>query len=516
MIDAFIALAIATVASIVICPLAAKFATMVNLVDQPDSHRKLHKTPIPLIGGLTLLPICFAVPLVLYLVHFGIVKKIEFEDTRQVVGLAIATCILFVVGLLDDRFKIRGRQKLLGQLVAITVLIVFNYHFDKISLFSTEISLGVFSILFVYAWMLGTTNSINLLDGADGFASTIGIVLSLAVAAMSAILGNTWDAVIAASLAGSLIGFLRLNFPPAKVFLGDSGSMLIGFILGALAIRLTCKEATAYTFLGPVAILAIPFIDTVAAIIRRRLTGRSIYETDRGHLHHELKRKGISNHKMLFYVAVLCTVTAFGGVLSLVTEESEYAIISVVAVVIFLVVSRMFGFAEFRLLSGKIASASKSFLVISNASRVQNNEVRIQGEGNWQVIWNELRNFAASNQIHRLTLDLNIPWLHESFHATLKQETGLDETDEQSTWWSEIPVMVDDRIVGRLDILSNHTEEFPAYDVINRLLAKIDELRGEFRATLQACAVAEQSSTDALVTTKQENTSAQQETPAQL
>ena len=511
--DAFIALAIATVASLIFCPIAAKLASSLRLVDQPDSHRKLHKAPIPLIGGLSLLPICFLVPLGIYFFRLRPANSVSYEDTTQIVGLGIAVCLLFIVGLLDDRFKVRGRQKLVGQVVAITVLIIFNYHFDKISIFDKEVSLGVFAILFVYAWMLGTTNSINLLDGADGFASTIGIVLSLAVAAMSAILGNTWDAVIAASLAGALIGFLRLNFPPAKVFLGDSGSMLIGFILGALAIRLTCKEATAYTFLGPVAILAIPFIDTVAAIIRRRLTGRSIYETDRGHLHHELKRKGISNRKMLFYVAVLCTVTAFGGVLSLVTQESEYAIISVVAVVIFLVVSRMFGFAEFRLLSGKIASASRSFLVINNNNRIQNNEVRIQGEGNWQVIWNELRNFAASNQIHRLTLDLNIPWLHESFHATLKQETGLDETDEQSTWWSEIPILVDDRIVGRIDILSNHTQDFPAYAVITRLVEKIDELRGEFVATLEACAASNQS-TDNLMQTPASTVPMEEKSPA--
>ena len=416
----------AALAAVLLGPGAGKLAIRVGLVDNPDKRRKLHKEPIPLIGGLLIVPVGISV--VILTTYFGWVYGLfdEFQpsssDFLQIGGLAIGTCILLAVGILDDRFGLRGRQKLIGQIAAASVLVGFGYEFTEIELFGYPVSFGIFSILIVYAWILGAINSINLLDGADGFASTIGIVLSGAFAIMSLFTGHYIDAIVAASLSGTLLGFLRYNFPPAKVFLGDSGSMLIGFILAALAIRLTYKQATMYAFLGPIAILSIPFLDTGAAIIRRRLTGRSIYATDRGHLHHELQRKGISNRRILFYVSILCVVTSAGGVLSLVMQESEYALISILAVVVFLVVSRLFGFAEFRLISGKVLSMSRSFLVVASPKRVQNNEVRIQGEANWQDVWNRLRNFAAANQLSRLTLDLNIPWLHESFHATLKQQ----------------------------------------------------------------------------------------------
>ncbi len=495
MIELVLAFLLALALSFLMCPLASRLSIMIGMVDHPDARRKLHKKPIPLIGGFVLVPTIALSVGIIYAIKPELFSQVKSEDWWQILGLLIATVILLGVGILDDRFGLRGRQKVLGQLVAILVLYIFEYRFEEISIFQTTLKLKVtalwnFSIIFIFAWMMGAINSINLLDGADGFAGTIGIILSLAFAVMSAFRGDTnlVDTIIAAGMAGALLGFLRLNFPPAKVFLGDSGSMVIGFILGALAIRLTYKEATVYAFLGPIAVLAIPFIDTIAAIIRRRLTGRSIYATDRGHLHHELQRKGISNRRMLFYVAILCVVTATGGVLSLVTKQSEYAVISIVAVIAFLLISRLFGFAEFRLLSGKIFSISNSFLVLNRGKKVQTNEVRIQGEANWQGIWNELRKFAALNQIARMTLDLNIPWLHESFHATLKND--LSDRAEK-TWWTEIPIVVDKRIIGRLDILASNESEIPVYDVIKGLIDKIDSLAPEFRETFASVAESE-------------------------
>src|SRR5437868_2212657 len=142
--------------------------------------------------------------------------------------------------------------------------------------------------------LLGAIGSLNLIDGMDGLLSTVGVLVSLAVAGM-AVMGGHWLAACAAvALAGALLGFLRYNFPPATIFLGDSGSMLIGLVLGVLAIKSALKTPTTVALMAPAVLLTIPIFDTFAAILRRKLTGRSIYSTDRGHLHHCLLSRGLS------------------------------------------------------------------------------------------------------------------------------------------------------------------------------------------------------------------------------
>ncbi len=474
MLSVIFAFIMSVVGAILLVPRLAIIARRLNIVDRPDRQRKLHQSAIPLVGGVAvLITMVVAVPVSVYGGHEcqgllgqwmeNFMARLPLEvdsfqltvresDYLALAGLLIGSVILVGVGVLDDRFQLRGRQKLVGQAVAVTALIIFGYHFSEVTVAGYRIEFGIFSVLFVYAWVLAAINSVNLLDGADGIAGTVGIVMSLALSLMAMYQEEWLTALISASMAGALFGFLRFNFPPAKVYLGDAGSMLIGFVLSALAIRYTFKQNSAIAFFAPVALLAIPFLDSAAAVIRRRLMGRSIFEVDRGHLHHSLMKRGYSPRVSLLWVALLCTTTAAGAVLSLVNQQSAYALASILIVIVVMIASKIFGVAEYQLISRRASAIAKSFLKLPSASGLnyQQASVHVQGSRDWQDVWKMLCVFADTKCLNEITLDLNAPWLHESFHATLRR-SDADRSDNQQ-WYSQIPLVSEGRVFGRVEV----------------------------------------------------------------
>lgn len=454
--------------ALLLVPLLARVANRVGLVDLPDDNRKLHKSAIPMVGGITIfVAASVAIPALLF--YFADSFRFRPSDGTELGGMLMGAALLLIVGLADDFWNLRGRQKLIGQIIAITVLIISGFQFDHLTFAGFRIEFGIFSVLVVYAWMLVAINSINLLDGADGFASTVGIVMSLALSVMAIYQGKMVDAIIALSLAGALVGFMRYNFPPAKAYLGDSGSMLIGYMLGAMAIRCAFKQATAYAFFAPVALLAIPLIDTAAAIIRRRMMGRSIYSVDRGHLHHRMMKQGYSPRISLLWVALLCTMTAVGAIMALVYRKTEYAVASIVIVVLVLFFARIFGLAEFQLVSNRALSIARSFLRVSHGDKnhVQSS-VHVQGSRDWQELWEQVCQFADEHEVNELTMDLNVPWMHESFHAT-RRRTGTKK-DATREWYVQLPLVVEGRLFGRIEVLAAKDGRYTHHQIVNDLL----------------------------------------------
>ena len=491
-----IAVALAFFASLITAllavPVLSRIAKVVGLVDLPDNKRKLHADAIPLIGGIaifasTLIAVPCIVSLTLNYQEFFLdwgrpLSALNFSDFKQLVvsfrpadqseliGLIIGSVIILGVGILDDRYAIPGRQKLFGQFIAATVLIFFDYHFDKVTFAGFTIQFDVFSIIFVYGWVLAAVNSVNLLDGADGIAGTIGIVMSFSLGIMSISLGQTLNAVILFGFAGSLVGFLKFNFPPAKVYLGDAGSMLIGFVLSAMAIRGMSKQTSAFAFFAPLALLSIPFIDTSAAIIRRRLTGRSIFEVDRGHLHHSLMKRGYSPRASLLWVLALSLTTATGGVLSLMNKQSIYALVSIALVILIMMGNRIFGNAEFRLVTRKASGLAQALLKNKTENRstnVQQSIVHVQGTRNWDHIWQSLSDFADGSGLLELTLDLNAPWIHESFHATRRRKDISRGSSHE--WYAQIPLIAGERLFGRVEIVGSGQEKLTHHQIVQNL-----------------------------------------------
>ena len=529
---AILALIVAACVGLAIVPVAKKWGRRFGLVDQPDKKRKLHANSIPLVGGIAIfITFLLTLPIVAFLAEdFSL---IDLVSDRSMQGLFLASLVILGIGILDDRFEIRGRQKLLGQIAAASILIYFGYRFDIVSVFGIDLSgeNPVFYYLVAYAWILIGINSVNLLDGADGFASTIGFVTCIALCVMAIGVaqktelpaeGHTLedyvlqvrkkspkstevellkkakelqaifytnlylqkqpaslppkqalaraekkalslqyqqaarptffrDGILAALMAGAILAFLRFNFPPATAFLGDAGSMLIGLFIAAMAIKTGLKQNMLYAFLAPIALLAIPLFDTFAAIIRRKLTGRSIYDTDRGHIHHAIISKGFGPRKSLLLFFSMCLMTATGGTMALIYEQAEYAVLAIIAVAVFLVVGRIFGVAEFKLISHGSSSVIRSILPTSKQKQnsASHSSIRIQGHRDWEICWQVLREFAETQRINQLSLDLNLPWIHESFHGKYKSE---DKSLMDDQWSLELPLIVDDRSVGRLKL----------------------------------------------------------------
>jgi UDP-GlcNAc:undecaprenyl-phosphate GlcNAc-1-phosphate transferase len=354
--------------TLALTPLVRRLASKLHLVDYPDSVRKLHDHPVPLGGGVIVL-VGTATATLLALVAPHEWQGLLWKGGHHLAGLFLAALLVNLLGLADDCLHLGARRKLAGQILVALVIVVAGLEIRRVQLLDWQVELGLLSIPFTLFWILGATNALNLLDGSDGVATTVGIVLCLALAAMALMLPNRQiEAIVALALAGSLAGFLCYNFPPASIYLGDSGSMLIGLVIGVLALRSGLKGPATIALAAPTAICAIPILDTAMAIIRRTLTGRSVYATDRGHLHHCLLRHGLSRRATVLSIGALCTWTAVAALASVYRRNELLALVGILAVVGTLIVTRYFGHEESRMLTTRLASAVGPLFVLATSA----------------------------------------------------------------------------------------------------------------------------------------------------
>lgn len=432
-------------------PLVARFSVRWGLIDAPDAHRKLHERPVPLTGGPTIL-ISSIAAIAITLAWFPDLLKPTANDAKFLACLFTAGLLLAVIGLIDDRFGMRGRQKLAGQILAAVIMLPSGIVIRQATILGLPISFGDLGPIITVLCLVGAINALNLIDGVDGLACTTGIILSLSIAAVTFVYGGRPDGLLMSLvLAGTLSGFLLFNFPPAKMFLGDSGSMLIGLILGAVALKCSLKQFTAATLIMPTAIWAIPLFDVSMAIVRRKLTGRSLYETDRGHLHHCLQRKGLGGAKLLGITASLCALTGFGAVMASIMENDLIAIIGVGTALALLVLTRSFGHTEMNLLTNRVRRLTGSmFRRAPVQSVLHDEEMRLNGDRDWQHLWMTLTDFAERFEMDKVELIVNLPMVGEEYHASWKRKT---ETLSHEAWKSEIPLIVHGIRVGHIKVV---------------------------------------------------------------
>ena len=445
-----IAAAVSFAASLLLTPLVRRLAIRWNIVDRPDEHRKLHARVTPLGGGIAVLA-AFAIAVAVIAPLSSSQRAVFADDVGFVIGLSFAALAICVVGLLDDRFALRGRQKLLGQVVAASILIASGLCIRGVQLFDWNIQLGLLAVPFTLFWLLGAINALNLIDGVDGLATGVGIVLSLSIAAIAGLSGHRTEAFLALAMAGALLGFLQYNRSPASIFLGDAGSMLIGLVLGALAIRGSFKGPATAALAAPTAILAIPIFDVSMAIVRRRLTGRSIYTTDRGHLHHTLLKRGFSSTKTAALFGLLCSVTAVGAVISIAMNNEFLAYTAIGGVVLTLIVTRSYGHHESRLLAQRLKHLAVSLVPVLRKSGERSGELRTHLEGNqqWEELWDTLTGFAERFDLNTVQLNITLPAHGEEFHASWQRK---NTHDDKELWHSDIPLYACNVSIGRLKI----------------------------------------------------------------
>jgi UDP-GlcNAc:undecaprenyl-phosphate GlcNAc-1-phosphate transferase len=441
--------------NLALTPIFRTLARKVGLVDKPDGRRKLQSNAIPVAGGPALIITVMATVGLAAAFADYLGSGVNFHPDFLLVLLAAST-IICVVGIIDDAVGLRGRYKLLGQFLAVGVVIACGIQVHRVNVFDVEVELGIFSIPLTLFLLLGAINSLNLLDGMDGLLGSVGLIVCATFGAMAVICGKMDAAWIAFALAGALLGFLKYNLPPASVYLGDSGSMLVGLSVGVLAIQASLKGPASVALIAPACVLVVPIFDTAAAIVRRKLIGRSIFSSDRGHLHHCLLQRGISCRRSLLIVVSLCMIGMVGGLASIRYRSESAAVLAGLSIVMTLIVTRLFGYNETRLILKRIRYLSQLALRNQKPDSAAILAVNIQGKINWQPVWNILLGCSERLGLRRVRLDIEDALHGESFHARVDRNTTCSgETSRELKIL--FPLEIQGRVIGRVEVHGDRT-----------------------------------------------------------
>ncbi|RXZ83462.1 undecaprenyl/decaprenyl-phosphate alpha-N-acetylglucosaminyl 1-phosphate transferase [Paenibacillaceae bacterium] len=307
--------AIALILALALTPLVKRFAFRVGAIDKPN-HRKVHTRIMPRLGGLAIY-VAFAGGL-LVLLPFAPEGMLNSYDINLIRAMLTGGTIIVLVGALDDRFELSAKVKLLGQLIA-AAIVVFGFGV-KISLVNIPFGDAMqpiadwISIPLTILWIVGVTNAINLIDGLDGLAAGVSGIAIGTILIMAVIMGFEPIILLSVLLLGGIGGFLVYNFHPAKIFMGDSGALFLGFSLATLSM-LAFKQVTIVSFVTPLLIIGVPLSDTFFAIVRRWINKKPIFEADKGHLHHCLRDMGFSHQRT---VLIIYGVAAFFGMCAII------------------------------------------------------------------------------------------------------------------------------------------------------------------------------------------------------
>jgi UDP-GlcNAc:undecaprenyl-phosphate GlcNAc-1-phosphate transferase len=326
----FLALIISFIAAILLTPIVKKLAFKIGATDKPNT-RKVHQKIMPRLGGLAIF-FSFVIGILIIQPHY----EYHWE-------ILLGCIIIILTGVVDDLKEISPRVKLAGQVLAAFIVVVMgdlNVEFINLP-FGGQINLGFFSTPLTMIWIIGITNAINLIDGLDGLAGGVSTIALLTIAGMAVVMGNPYVTIVALIAAVSTIGFLFYNFYPAKIFMGDTGALFLGYLIGVLSL-LGFKNVTFISLIIPIIILGVPISDTFFAIIRRLVNKQPLSAPDKSHLHHCLLKSGFSHRQtvlLIYLMAALCGLAAF--IFSQATVWGSLIIVLTIVVIIEIIVEKI-------------------------------------------------------------------------------------------------------------------------------------------------------------------------------
>jgi len=296
---------------LLLTPVCRDLFRALNIVDRPDQLRKKHKGSIPRSGGLAIVVSYLgAIALAVAVLPQG--SRLMSHHDKMFIGLAPAVALVFATGLVDDICGLKPKTKLAAQILAASWACWVGV---RITAINDHPVASWWAVPLTLLWLIACTNAINLIDGLDGLASGVALFATLAALTAAAVQGNIGLVLAAVPLAGCLVGFLRYNFNPASAFLGDSGSLTVGFLLGCFAVIWCQKSATLIGMAAPLIALSFPLMDVGISVGRRFISNRSIFAADRGHIHHRLLERGLDSRRVALLVYAVCGVLAVIAVL---------------------------------------------------------------------------------------------------------------------------------------------------------------------------------------------------------
>jgi len=316
--------------SFISTPIARNFAYKIGAIDVPKDKRRMHKRPIPRLGGLAIFSGFYISVLVFCTRHM----------TNEIRGMLIGTIIIVGLGIFDDVLALKPSQKFLFQLLATAIPVYCGVRITSLpNIFGGGNAFINLNIYWQYAitiiWMLGILNAVNLIDGLDGLAAGVSAIMSICVTVIVVLLQSPAVAIIAAALAGACLGFIPYNYNPAKLFMGDTGSMFIGYSLAVMSVMGLFKAYAVIAFAIPFLIFGLPIFDMIFVSIRRMLNGKSPTAADKTHLHHRLIDLGFSQKQA---VTIMYAIAALLGLIAVLIAGEGFVRAVVVVVIVFVVV----------------------------------------------------------------------------------------------------------------------------------------------------------------------------------
>ena len=310
-------------------PIVKIIAFKIGAVDVPKDNRRMHKKPIARIGGIA----------IFYGFIISILCFARIDTSLR--GILIGSIIIVVLGIFDDIYNLNAMLKFVVQIVAALIVVMHGVRIDHISSFgfgdAPYISLGMWAIPLTVIWIVGVTNAVNLIDGLDGLAAGVSTISTVSLFAISLIMKESGVAIVTAAIAGAGFGFLPYNIHPAKIFMGDTGSTFLGFVLGSISVVGLFKSYAVISIAVPFLILGLPIFDTLFAIVRRIMHGQSPMQADRGHVHHRLIDLGFNQKQTVIILLITSGLLSLSAVVLLLCG-AERALVLIVAVMFLSVV----------------------------------------------------------------------------------------------------------------------------------------------------------------------------------
>lgn len=334
---------LALAAAISLTPVVRDIARRLGTVEAPNtSFRKIHSGAVPRVGGIALV-LAFYLPLLgLFLVGSN-TGALFTSNTSMAAGLLLGGIPIVLIGLYDDIIGAGAVEKFAIQIAVAIGLYGLGFRIDAVSLpYNIVLELGMLSLPLTILWMVGLINALNLIDGLDGLAAGIAVFAAATIFAVAFANGNLLMMLFMAALAGALIGFLVFNFNPATIFMGDTGSLFLGYIIAVTSLQTSTKGAATVALLTPVLALGLPILDTVLAFSRRLLRGQHPFQGDREHIHHKLLDMGLSHRSaVLFLYAVSAAFAMFALTVTLTDGIISAVIFGAAVVAVLLFVARL-------------------------------------------------------------------------------------------------------------------------------------------------------------------------------
>ena len=321
-----------------VTPIMLRLSIRMGWCDQPDGDRKVHKRPIPRTGGVAI-AVGLLAPLVGLVFWGNDFSALLQQDVRRLTGFFGGALAILGLGLYDDIKGVGAWGKLGVQCAVGVMLWLCDLRFAFVTIAGHTIDLGIWSLPLTILWLAAIINALNLIDGLDGLAAGVTVIAASSLAAIALLDGHEFLALFAIALAGSSAGFLFYNFSPALIFMGDSGSMTIGYAFATAALWSASKRSTVLALSLPIVALGLPIADTAIAFLRRALQRRSPFQSDRGHVHHKLLDSGLSDRQAVLALYAICVVLSVGAVYVRITDDLRVgaATIAIAALVFVLV-----------------------------------------------------------------------------------------------------------------------------------------------------------------------------------